>query len=95
MTFGDWKKRLGPAVPLERIPGMTSRSPNQVAAAVREGSLRVNTFRGANGRTYQWVRLEDLLRYLQTGQRAQPKVTLEGMARAFKQMVGEEPRRSA
>jgi hypothetical protein len=90
MTFGDWKKRLGPAVPLDRIPAITSRASHQIAAAVRAGELRVHTFRGANGKTYQWVRLEDVLRYLQAGTSAKPKITLEGMARAFRQMVGEE-----
>ncbi|WP_428388402.1 hypothetical protein [Mucisphaera sp.] len=90
MTFGDWKRRLGPAVPIERIPKMTGRSPQTIAAAVKAGQLPVHTFRAA-AVTHRWVRLESLLRYLQQPKAsARPKITIEDMARAFRQMVGED-----
>lgn len=89
MTLAAWKKQIGPTVPLDQLPSLTQKSPQQIATAIKAGDLAVQTFRGSNGTTYQRVRLEDLLRFLRQKPASRPKITMEDMARAFRQMVGE------
>lgn len=60
MTLGAWKKRLGDAVALRRVPGMLNLTPAQVGALVKRHSLPVHTFRVPGGPAIRMVRRSDL-----------------------------------
>ncbi|QDU72479.1 hypothetical protein [Mucisphaera calidilacus] len=90
MTFAAWKRSIGPAVTLGQLPELTQKKPAEIARAIREGLLPIRTFRAATGVSYQRVRIEDVLLFLRGKTASRPKVTMEDMARAFRQMVGEQ-----
>lgn len=63
MSFKQWYEQLGQPVPLNMVPDALNISPQQVKAAVRQGKLRVFTFRTDNGKVYRMVPRVDLRLY--------------------------------
>ncbi|MEM6750033.1 MAG: hypothetical protein AAGA57_07720 [Planctomycetota bacterium] len=85
-TLGQWVKSLGASVPLEEVVSTLRLPEAAVRAAVRDGRLRVSTFRSGDGRVFQRVRMADFAAFAKHA-RSRPMVTPEGMARAFRQLA--------
>lgn len=92
MTMGQWRDRLGDAVPLEEAPRKAGMASMQVVRAVNSGKVPLHTFRAADGRVFRMVRTRDLEAYKSQPAAAatttpKPAITIEGMKAAFKQMA--------
>ena len=87
MTLGQWRKRLGDAVPLEQAPQQSGMPSMQVIQAVNRGKVPLHTFRAADGRVFRMVRTRDLEKYKSQGDAPPPTITMEGMKAAFKEMA--------
>ena len=89
MTLGQWRKRLGDAVPLEAGARSSCSMPSmQVIQAVNRGKVPLHTFRAADGRVFRMVRTRDLEKYKSQGDATPPAtITMEGMKAAFKEMA--------
>jgi len=92
MTLRQWKTSLGNSIALGEAPGWLGVSVMEVARAIRLGQLQVREFRAHDGRVFRRIRMVDLERY----QQRYPKMTIEGMKRAFQKMAdGDAPTRKA
>lgn len=87
MTLRQWATLLGDAIPLADIVEETGLPAIELARAIRRGRIVVREFRAHDGRVFRMVRRKDLERY--AAQR--PRITLEGMQRAFAKMAGDTP----
>lgn len=87
MSMKQWKMNLGPAVPLEQVPAELEVPSIQVLKAVNDGRLRTHAFRAIDGRVFRMVRTRDLEAYQQRLSDPAPPITMDGMKRAFAEMV--------
>lgn len=93
MTMGQWRSRLGDAVPLEQAPRQFGLSSMQVLRAVKTGKVPLHTFRAADGRVFRMIKTRDLQQYQSQGQvpmpaSPQPTITMQGMKAAFRELAG-------
>ncbi len=63
MRFRDWYQKLGEPVPLGLVPQLLDIPRDEVKRAVKDGQLRVFTFRAETGRVYRMVPRIDLKYY--------------------------------
>ncbi|MEM1353865.1 MAG: hypothetical protein AAGC44_01685 [Planctomycetota bacterium] len=89
MSMKQWKMQLGQALPLEEVPAAVDQPSMQVLKAVNDGRLRTHAFRAVDGRVFRMVRTRDLEAYQQRLVEPAPQITMEGMKRAFSEMVDE------
>jgi hypothetical protein len=85
MSFGQWKRRMGAAVPLRQIPQELGLTPRQVGALVKRGSLPVHTFKAPGGVVFRMVRQSDL----EMVRASLKPPTLTDLAAAFETMVAQ------
>ena len=95
MTMGQWRSRLGDAVALEQAPKQTGLTSMQVLRAVKTGKVPLHTFRAADGRVFRMIKTRDLQAYQAQGGDAhlptptlKPKITIDGMKAALREMTG-------
>lgn len=60
MTLGTWKRHVGDAIELRRVPNALGLSPAEVGALVRRKALPVHMFRLDDGTVIRRVRQRDL-----------------------------------
>lgn len=86
MTLLQWSTWLGEAVHLAEAPRASGLPALEIAQAIRRGKLRVREFRAVDGRVFRMIRKSELDRYAA----ARPRLTLEGMQRAFTKLADDE-----
>ncbi len=60
MTLGAWKRRVGDAVELRRVPEALGLTSAEVRSLVNRKSLQIHTFRTPDGHAFRMVRRSDL-----------------------------------
>lgn len=60
MSLGEWKRRLGDAVPLRQAPAELDLTPTQIGSLVKRKSLPVHSFKIPGGAVIRMVRRRDL-----------------------------------
>jgi len=60
MTLGAWRRRLGEAVELRRVPDILGLTPSEVGGMVKRKVLPVQSFRTPDGVVLRMVRRSDL-----------------------------------
>ena len=96
MTMGQWRRRLGDAISLEQAPTQTGLTSMQVLRAVKSGKVPLHTFKASDGRVFRMVKTRDLQAYQtqapaplpQAKVTPKPKITMDGMKAAFREMAG-------
>jgi len=93
MTLRQWSTWLGDAVHLAEAPRAAVLPTLEIARAIRRGALRVREFRAEDGRVFRMIRRAELDAYAAS----RPRLTLEGMQRAFASLAEDDdaPRRAA
>ena len=98
MTMGQWRQKLGDAVPIEEAPRKFGMAGMTLLMAVKTGKVPLHTFRAADGRVFRMVKTRDVIDYQARSAAApdqpaeptpQPAITMEGMKAAFKEMAGQ------
>ncbi|MEM7681731.1 MAG: hypothetical protein AAF288_07230 [Planctomycetota bacterium] len=85
-TLGEWVRELGASAPLDEVAVALKLPEAAIRQAVRDGRLRVSTFRSGDGRVFQRVRMADYAAFAKRV-KAKPVITMEGLGRAFRQMA--------
>ncbi len=85
MSLGQWKRRLGDAVPLRQTPEELGLTAGQVGALVKRRSLPVHTFKTPGGEVIRMVRRRDL--QMLRASMSPPKLC--DLAAALQTMVGQ------
>jgi hypothetical protein len=81
LNFKHWYHQADEPVPLHFVPELLNISRTQVARAVKDGKLRVLTFRADNGKVYRMVPRLDLKLY------GKNPLTQQGLSHAMRRLL--------
>ncbi len=90
MRWGDFKERIGPAVPLRAVPAILGVSSDQVRGLVRSRRLPIHSFHVRGRATHRLVALADLRRLAGHTDSNEPKLTIDGLRFAMSMMLDSE-----
>jgi hypothetical protein len=85
MSLYAWFKKLGDPVPVDMVPKLTQSEPIKVARAIRDGKMKVHTFKASTGKVFKVVTMRDVKLYQE--QLEEDKKMQKAMLKVFKRWV--------
>lgn len=83
LTYGQWRRRLGPVVELEDLPEALGINRKAAAKAIGMGELTFHSFRAVDGRVFRVVTKREVDRYRLTRR----PLSIDSMRDALARMV--------